>query len=71
MIHAGIPERVAMEVCGHRTRKTFEQYHIVSDRDIHEVGSKIEKHLSDLGTGTRTGTISGTIGHSIESKLLN
>src|SRR5260370_22291192 len=36
MIRAGIPEKVAMEITGHRTRKTFERYHIVSNRDIRE-----------------------------------
>ena len=45
MVRAGIPEKVAMEVTGHRTRKTFERYHIVSDRDIREVGTKIRTYL--------------------------
>jgi integrase len=67
MVHAGIPEKMAMEITGHRTRKAFERYHIVSDRDIREVGQKVEMHL----LGLEAGTIMGTVGHSPESKLLN
>jgi integrase len=53
MIAAGIPEKVAMEVSGHRTRKTFERYHIVSDRNIREVGQKMEEYLAGTTTGTK------------------
>ena len=53
MIAAGIPEKVAMEISGHRTRKTFERYHIVSDRSIREVGQKMEEYLAGTITGTK------------------
>jgi hypothetical protein len=36
---ADILEKVATEITGHRTRKTFERYHIVSNRDIREVSA--------------------------------
>jgi len=57
-----------MEITGHRTRKTFERYHIVSDRDIREVGVKMANFLPK---SSATGTLSGTLTATTEFKLLN
>ena len=66
MIRSGIPERVAMQVSGHRSRNVFDRYHIVNSEDLKEASRKHHEYLKRLAV-TANGYNLVTVGENRRS----
>lgn len=55
LVRAGIHERLAMQMTGHKTRSVFERYNVTSGADMKEAAKKLNEFAKSAGT------VSGTV----------
>jgi integrase len=46
LVNAGVPEKVAMQMTGHKTRSVFDHYHIVSPGDVERAAALLDAKLT-------------------------
>jgi hypothetical protein len=46
LVRAGVSDKVARTISGHKTRSVFDRYNIVDDKNLKKATAKLQQHLA-------------------------
>jgi integrase len=64
MTRAGVPEKIAMSISGHKTRAIFDRYNITNEEDIRQGQTRTQEYLERR----RTPSFSAEHGHHTDNE---
>lgn len=70
MVRAGVPERIAMSITGHKTRQVFDRYNIVNEDDLQVAAKKLNTFLVEEADRDKTDTTIINV-NNVEDQTIN
>jgi hypothetical protein len=71
LVRAGVPEKVAMLISGHKTRSIFDRYNIVDERDLVEGMARLDRYSRERDEAEKKADKDGSPGswHTIGTQI--